>query len=81
MQVHAFDPKSLAPGARPVVVAELAPARAGEEQAIRPASESGAQETPDGIQFSADDFVRVASFFVPVLAPWRLPDDGRPIPP
>jgi hypothetical protein len=63
------------------VVAELAPARAGEVQPIRSAGDVGTQETPDGIQFSTDDFVRVAGFFVPVLAPWRLPDDGRPVPP
>jgi len=32
-----------------------------------------------GIQFSGDGFVRVAGFFVPVLGPWRVPDDGRPV--
>jgi hypothetical protein len=66
---------------RGVVVSELAPARPSEESPIRKSDEQHVLETPDGIQFSGDGYVRVASFFVPVLAPWKLLDDGRPVPP
>jgi hypothetical protein len=81
MAIRAFDPKSLVGDQVPVVVAELVPARPGEPHPIRQGDDVRLLEMPDGIQFSADDYVRVASFFVPVLAPWKLLDDGRPIPP
>lgn len=80
MKLRAFEPTSLIPPAVPIVTAELAPARAGEPDPIRAPEHHGVFETADGIQFSADDFVRVSAFFVPVLRPWRLPDDGRPLP-
>ncbi len=81
MKVQAFDPASLEPKQTPVVVAEMLAARPEEPQPIRDPDAKPVYETPDGIQFSADGFVRVAGFFVPVLPPWRVPDDGRPVPP
>jgi hypothetical protein len=79
MKVQAFDPASLESGKTPVVVSELHAARPGEDGPLRAADAKPVLETPDGIQFSGDGFVRVAGFFVPVLAPWRVPDDGRPV--
>lgn len=80
MKVRAFTPESLAGTGPLVVAAELFPARPGATTTVRPTTAEGLQTTPDGIAFSADDFVRVAGFFVRVLAPWRVPDDGRPVP-
>jgi hypothetical protein len=80
MKLQAFEPDSLAAGMTPVVAAELQAARPGEAAPIRDADAKPIYETPDGIRFSGDGFVCVAGFFVPVLAPWRVPDDGRPVP-
>lgn len=84
MKVRAYAPPDPAadPKAPPpplVVAAELFPARPGETALVRPADAEGQQTLPDGTTFSADDFVRVAAFFVRVLEPWRVPDDGRPL--
>ncbi len=79
MKLVALDPTTLKGPGSPTIVAEMMPARLGAAGPVRTPAEVGLQEMPDGIQFAADDFVRVASFFIPVLAPWRLPDDGRPV--
>lgn len=80
MKVREYDPASLKPGLDPVVLRELEPTRPRETKPIRAADERGEMEMQDGIQFSADDFVRVGGFFVPVHRSARLPDDGRPVP-
>lgn len=79
MRLRAYaplDPKDEGP---PRPVAELYPARPGASSFVRPPSAEGAWVAPDGARFSADDFVRVAAFFLPVRSAWRVPDDGRPI--
>ncbi|MBL8857038.1 MAG: glycosyltransferase family 39 protein [Planctomycetes bacterium] len=79
MKLVHLDPDTLKGPGAPVITAELVPARPGEARTVRTRDQGGLFESPDGIQFAADDFVRVARFFVPVLAPWRLADDGRTV--
>jgi hypothetical protein len=79
MKVRAYDPASLKDDREPVVLRELEPARPGETTPIRAPTERGEMEMQDGIQFSADDFVRIGGFFVPVHRSARLPDDGKPV--
>jgi hypothetical protein len=79
MKLVELDPETVGPGLTPAIRAEMMPARIGAPAPVRTPEEVGLQETPDGIQFAADDFVRVGGFFIPVRSTWRLPDDGRPV--
>ncbi len=79
MKLVELDPQTLAGPGAPVILREATPARVGAATAVRAPDQMALQEMPDGIQFAVDDFVRVASFYIPVLAPWRLPDDGRTV--
>jgi hypothetical protein len=81
MKLEAYAPDPAPDGTQPLIGA-LAPARPGGAKPIRgpdEPDEKGAQETPDGIQFSIDGWVRVGGFFMPVPAKAKLPDDGRPV--
>lgn len=79
MKLVTLDRSTLGGPAAPTIEGEMLVARSGAERTLRTSTEFGLQELPDGTQFAADDFVRVASFFIPVREPWRLPDDGRPV--
>jgi hypothetical protein len=79
MKLVELDPATVGGPGPPTILREMMPARLGAAATVRTPAEVGLQEMPDGIQFAADDFVRVAGFFIPVRGPWRLPDDGRPV--
>lgn len=79
MKLVELDPATVGLAGPPTIRFEMMPARIGAAARVRTPAEVGLQEMPDGIQFAADDFVRVAGFFIPVRGPWRLPDDGRPV--
>lgn len=60
-----LDPDALKHG-RIVVRARLAPARPGEDRPLLPGGGADPLETADGIRFTADGFVRVAEFSIPI---------------
>jgi hypothetical protein len=60
-----LDPGALAQG-REVALARMAPARVGEDRPLVPAGGPDPLETADGIRFSADGFVRAATFRLPL---------------
>ncbi len=60
-----LEPEALAHGLE-VVRARMSPARIGEDLALVPSGGPDPLETSDGIRFSADGFVRIASFRLPL---------------
>lgn len=83
MQLVELDPDALKERGERVVRARFVPARRDTFAPLakpEPDPRRAVLESPDGTQWSGDDFVRVGALFLPTHPRARVANDGRPIP-